>query len=55
VKLIGASAGVFQIIFSEAGQRTQEGQSRDQIADGLRPTIEAVLYDLDRWLAPVVK
>jgi len=46
-----ALAGVFQIIFSEAGQRTQAGQSQDQIADELRPAIEAVLDDLDRWLA----
>src|SRR6476661_1611853 len=46
-----ALAGVFQIIISEAGRRTREGQSQDQIADELRPAIEAVLDDLDRWLA----
>ena len=45
-----ALAGVFQIIISEAGRRTREGQSQDQIADELRPPIEAVLDDLDRWL-----
>ena len=50
-----ALAGVFQIIISEAGRRTREGQSQDQIADELRPAIEAVLDDLDRWLAPPVK
>ena len=47
-----ALAGVFQIIITEAGQRTLNGQGQDQIADELRPAIEAVLDDLDRWLAP---
>jgi hypothetical protein len=47
-----ALAGVFQIIISEAGRRTTEDQSQDQIADELRPAIEAVLDDLDQWLAP---
>jgi AcrR family transcriptional regulator len=37
-----ALAGVFQIIINEAGQRTREGQTQDQIADELRPAIEAV-------------
>ena len=46
-----ALAGVFQILISEAGRRTREGQTQDQIADGLRPVIEAILDDLDRWLA----
>jgi len=47
-----ALAGVFQIIITEAGRRTLEGQSQDQIADQIRPAIEAVLDDLDRWLTP---
>ena len=47
-----ALAGVFQIIISEAGQRTREGQSQDKIAEELRPAIELVLADLDQWLAP---
>ena len=47
-----ALAGVFQIIISEAGRRTREGQSQDQIANELKPAIEAVLDDLDRWLTP---
>ena len=47
-----ALAGVFQIIITEAGQRTLNGQTQDQIADELHPAIEAVLHDLDRWLAP---
>ena len=47
-----ALAGVFQILISEAGRRAREGQTRDQIADGISPAIEAILDDLDRWLAP---
>ena len=47
-----ALAGVFQIVISEAGRRTRDGQSQDQIADELGQAIEAVLDDLDRWLAP---
>ena len=47
-----ALAGVFQIIITEAGRRTREGQSQDQIADELRPAIEAVLDDLDAWPTP---
>jgi AcrR family transcriptional regulator len=50
-----ALAGVFQIIITEAGRRTREGQSQDQIADQLRPAIEAVLDDLNRWLTPATK
>jgi Aldo/keto reductase family len=46
-----ALASVSQIIITEAGRRTREGQSQEQIADELRPAIEAVLDDLDRWLA----
>lgn len=29
-----------------------EGQGQNQIADDLRPAIEAVLDDLERWLTP---
>jgi AcrR family transcriptional regulator len=47
-----ALAGVFQIVIDEAGRRTREGQGQDQIADDLRPAIEAVLDDLDAWLTP---
>jgi AcrR family transcriptional regulator len=50
-----ALAGVFQIIITEAGRRTRQGQSQDQIAGELRPAIEAVLDDLDRWLTPAAK
>ena len=47
-----ALASVFQIIITEAGRRTRQGQSQNQIADQLRPAIEAVLDDLDAWLTP---
>jgi AcrR family transcriptional regulator len=47
-----ALAGVLQIIITEAGRRTREGQSQNRIADELRPAIEAVLDDLDAWLTP---
>ena len=50
-----ALASVFQIIITEAGHRTREGQSQDQIAGELRPAIETVLDDLDRWLTPAAK
>ena len=50
-----ALAGVFQIIITEAGRRTLEGQSQDQIADQIRPAIEAILDDLDRWLTLATK
>ena len=47
-----ALAGVFQIIITEAGRRTRAGQTQNRIADELRPAVEAVLDDLDRWLTP---
>ena len=50
-----ALAGVFQIIINEAGQRTHEGETQDQIANQLRPAIEAVVDDLDRWMAATAK
>jgi AcrR family transcriptional regulator len=46
-----ALAGVFQILISEAGRRTRQGQSQEKIADELLPAIEAVLDSLDRWFA----
>jgi hypothetical protein len=48
-----AFAGVFQIIISEAGRRTREGQSQSQkkIADELRPIVENILDELDRWFS----
>jgi AcrR family transcriptional regulator len=46
-----ALAGVFQIIISEAGQRTREGQSQAKIADELFRVVENLLDELDRWLS----
>ena len=44
-------AAVFQIIIGEAGRRTREGQSQAEIADELRPMVENILDELDRWLS----
>jgi hypothetical protein len=46
-----ALASVYQIIISEAGRRTREGQDQAEIADELYPMIENVLDELDRWLS----
>jgi AcrR family transcriptional regulator len=46
-----ALAAVFQIIISDAGRRTREGQSQAEIADELRPMVENLLDELDRWLS----
>jgi hypothetical protein len=42
---------VFQIIITEAGRRTREGQSQAEIADELYPVVENILDELDRWLS----
>ena len=46
-----ALASVFQVIISESGQRTREGQSQAEIADELYPIVENLLDELDRWLS----
>jgi AcrR family transcriptional regulator len=46
-----ALAGVFQIIISEAGQRTRDGQSQTEIVNELRPMVENILDELDRWFS----
>jgi AcrR family transcriptional regulator len=46
-----ALLAVFQIIISEAGRRTVEGQSQATIADELYPVVESLLDELDRWLS----
>jgi AcrR family transcriptional regulator len=46
-----ALAAVFQIIITDAGQRTRDGQSQAEIADELRPVVESILDELDRWLS----
>jgi AcrR family transcriptional regulator len=47
-----ALAGVFQIIISESGRRTREGESQATIADELHASVANVLDELDRWLRP---
>ena len=44
-----ALAGVFQVIISEAGTRTRQGQSQAKIADELLPIIGIMIDELDRW------
>lgn len=46
-----ALAGVFQIIISEAGRRTREGQGQAEIADELYLIVENLLGDLDHWFS----
>ena len=46
-----ALASVFQVIISESGWRTREGQSQAEIADELYPIVENLLDELDRWLS----
>jgi AcrR family transcriptional regulator len=46
-----ALAGVFQIIISEAGRRTREGQSQATIAAELYPMLERIVDELDSWLS----
>jgi len=48
-----ALAAVFQIIISESGRRTVEGQSQARIADELYPVVENLLDELDRWFSTV--
>ena len=45
-----ALAGVFQMIISESGRRTHDGQTPAEISDSLHPEITNVLNELDRWL-----
>jgi len=46
-----ALAAVFHIIISDAGRRARDGQSQDEIADELRPVVENILGELDRWMS----
>lgn len=48
-----ALAWVFQTITDEAGRRIIDGQRPTQIADELRPIVEAIIDDLDGWLTVV--
>jgi AcrR family transcriptional regulator len=46
-----ALASVFQTVIRESGRRTRDGQTPEEIADGLLPEIGNVLDELDRWLS----
>jgi AcrR family transcriptional regulator len=50
-----ALSGVFQIIISEAGWRTRDGQSQAKIAKDLYRIVENVLDELDHWLTVSVE
>ena len=36
---------------NDAGQRARDGQSQPEIANELRPLVENVLDELDRWFS----
>ena len=44
-----ALAGVFQVIISEAGNRTRKGHSQAKIAGELYPIVGEMVDELDRW------
>lgn len=44
-----ALASVYALIISEAGNRTRDGKNQAQITRALRPMVERVLDELDRW------
>jgi AcrR family transcriptional regulator len=46
-----ALAAVYQVIIREAGRRTQKGHSPTKVARELRPIVENLLDELDRWLS----
>jgi AcrR family transcriptional regulator len=46
-----ALASVFQIVISDAGRRTRDGQSPTEAADQLYPIVVNLLDELDRWLS----
>jgi AcrR family transcriptional regulator len=46
-----ALAGVFQIIISESGRRTLEGQNQEQIASELYPVVGNLMDELDLWFS----
>ncbi len=46
-----ALASVFEIIISEAGRRTRDGQGQTRIARELSRSIERVFDELDRWFS----
>jgi AcrR family transcriptional regulator len=46
-----ALSGVYQIIISQAGQRTRKGHSPAKTAKALYPIVENILDELDRWFS----
>jgi AcrR family transcriptional regulator len=46
-----ALAGVFQLVITEAGRRTIAGDGQKKIATELRPMVEHILEELDRWFS----
>jgi hypothetical protein len=36
---------------SDVGRRARDGQSQAEIADELRPVVENILDELDRWMS----
>jgi AcrR family transcriptional regulator len=46
-----ALAGIFQIIISDTGRRTVDGQSQSQIADELYAVVGNIVDELDMWFA----
>ena len=46
-----ALAGVFEIIISEAGRRTRDGQSQTKIARELSRIVDNLLEELDHWFS----
>jgi len=49
IALVQDNAQVFQTITDETRRRAHDGQTPKQIAAGLRPTITAMLRELDQW------
>jgi transposase len=45
---------LLQIVISDTGRRTVEGQTQEKIANEMRPIMESVLDELDRWFSSSV-
>jgi AcrR family transcriptional regulator len=45
-----ALAGVFRYVIGESGRRTHEGLTPPDLAAALRPEVDNLLTELDRWL-----
>jgi AcrR family transcriptional regulator len=49
-----ALAAVFQIVISDTGRRTVEGQTQEEIANEMQPIMASILDELDRWFSASV-